>query len=95
MKYVYKITYPNEKIYIGQDRKDLYMTYFGSPCQEYVNKDFSWDEVQNITIRKEIIFSSDKISNAELHKEETKLILKFESNNPKKGYNLKPKWKEG
>ena len=30
MKVIYKITYPNGKIYIGQDRTDT-IDYFGSP----------------------------------------------------------------
>jgi hypothetical protein len=36
MKYVYKITYPNGKIYIGQDTAGYYMTYFGSSDESYI-----------------------------------------------------------
>jgi hypothetical protein len=87
MKYVYKITYPNGKIYIGQDTKDLYMTYFGSSEEKYVNKDFSWDEMQNFSIKKEILWSSETASDDEVTRKESEFILKYESNKPEKGYN--------
>jgi hypothetical protein len=38
--YIFKITYPNGKIYIGQDTKELFSTYFGSGTEEYIQKDF-------------------------------------------------------
>ena len=48
--------------------------------------------LQNITIRKEILFSSEDISEAELSKKETELIVQHCANNPAKGYNLLPKF---
>jgi len=37
---VYKITYPNGKIYIGQDRTNT-ITYFGSPDSRLIAADFT------------------------------------------------------
>ena len=87
MKYIYKITYPNGKIYIGQDAKDLYMTYFGSAVDTYINNDFTWEEAQKFSIQKEILWSSETATKDELDRKESEFILKHESNNPEKGYN--------
>jgi hypothetical protein len=91
MKVIYKITYPNGKIYIGKDSTDKF-TYFGSPCNEYIEKDFSYEEKQDFTIRKQIIWSSESISESDLIKKENEFITKLESNNPLIGYNLMPKY---
>ncbi len=90
-KVIYKITYPNGKIYIGKDLTNT-LTYFGSVNSKYVEKDFSEEEKKDFVIRKEIIFESDDID--EINKIESKLILKYESNNPSIGYNKWPKFKE-
>lgn len=58
MKIVYKITYPNGKIYVGMDL--IYnINYFGSANGRLIAKDFSWDEQQSFSIKKEILWSSD------------------------------------
>ena len=93
MKVIYKITYPNEKIYVGKDSTGDNLRYFGSPEREYLEKDFSWKQQKDITLRKEILFSSEDISESELLKKKTALIVKLGSNNPDKGYNILPKWK--
>lgn len=90
-KVIYKITYPNGKIYIGKDLTNT-LTYLGSVNSEYVEKDFSEEEKKDFVIRKEIIFESDDID--EINKIESKIILKYESNNPSIGYNKWPKFKE-
>jgi hypothetical protein len=92
MKVIYKITYPNEKIYVGKDLTGDVLRYFGSPDREYLEKDFSWDELQKITLQKEILFSSEDISESELQKKENEFIVKLCSNNPDKGYNILPKF---
>jgi len=93
MKVIYKITYPNGKIYVGKDSTGDNLRYFGSPDREYLEKDFPWEQQQDITLRKEILFSSETISDSELSKKEIELIEKYESNDPTKGYNLLPKWR--
>ena len=40
MSVVYKITYPNGKIYVGQDRTHR-ITYFGSPGKDLIANDFT------------------------------------------------------
>jgi hypothetical protein len=92
MKVIYKITYPNGKIYVGKDSTGDNLRYFGSPNREYLEKDFSWEQQQDITLRKEILFSGDGISETELIKKENELIEKYESNNPEKGYNILPQF---
>ena len=40
MKVIYKITYPNGKIYIGKDLTDS-INYFGSANRKLIEKDFT------------------------------------------------------
>jgi hypothetical protein len=87
MQYVYKITYPNGKIYIGQDTKDLFMTYFGSSDESYIKKDFTWEQMQDFSIRKQILWTSETATPKEVSQKETELILKYRSNEQEKGYN--------
>ena len=54
MKVIYKITYPNGRIYIGNDLTDT-IDYFGSPDSSLIAKDFSREERRNFTVRKEIL----------------------------------------
>ncbi len=92
MKVIYKIIYPNGKIYVGKDSTGDILRYFGSPDREYLEKDFVLEEMKDIIIRKEILFSSKDISDSELGKKETEFIIKCGSNNPTKGYNILPKF---
>jgi hypothetical protein len=90
IKVIYKITYPNKKIYIGKDSTGDNLRYFGSPNREYLERDFSWEQQKDITLRKEILFFDNEISESELKKKENEFIIKYESNNPEKGYNIIP-----
>jgi hypothetical protein len=94
MKVIYKITYPNGKIYVGKDETGDILRYYGSPDREYIEKDFVLDQLKEFIIRKDILFSSETISDSELSQKETEYIVKCEANNPAKGYNLLPKWQE-
>ncbi|SEP60817.1 GIY-YIG nuclease family protein [Flavobacterium urocaniciphilum] len=89
-KVIYKITYPNGKIYIGKDLTNS-INYFGSANSKLIELDFSEQERKSFTITKEILFESEDIST--INKKEVELILKFNSNNPKIGYNQWPKFK--
>jgi len=89
MKIVYKITYPNGKIYIGKDLTNS-INYFGSADSKLIEKDFSEDERRDFTIRKQILFESE--SEAEINRMEVELIRKFRSNDPLVGYNRWPKF---
>jgi hypothetical protein len=89
-KIVYKITYPNGKIYIGKDL--VYnINYFGSANGEIIEKDFSWEEQQVFEIKKEILWSSDNATDQEVNSVEVEYIRIFKANNPSIGYNRWPK----
>ncbi len=90
MKIVYKITYPNGKIYIGKDLTDTFR-YFGSPNSKLLESDFSDEQKKDFTIRREILWQSNDATDSEVYKKEVELILKYQSNNPKIGYNRSPK----
>jgi hypothetical protein len=90
LKVIYKITYPNGKIYIGKDLTDS-INYFGSAKSELIAKDFSREQRRDMLIRKEIIFESENAD--EINKLEPKMIIEHQSNNPEIGYNQWPKFK--
>jgi len=92
MKVIYKITYPNGKIYIGQDLTDS-INYFGSADDRLIQKDFTREQRRDFSIRKEIIWESDVASDAEVSQKEKEFITTFRSNDPSVGYNLWPKQK--
>ncbi|QBZ83587.1 hypothetical protein GHNINEIG_01647 [Hydrogenovibrio crunogenus] len=89
-KVIYKITYPNGKIYIGKDLTNT-LTYFGSVDTNLVSKDFSTEQQKDFSIRKEIIFESENTK--EINRKEVELIREYQSNNPEVGYNQRPKFK--
>ncbi len=93
MKWVYKITYPNGKIYVGKDLTGTFR-YFGSPNSEILENDFSENEKEKFTITREILWKSNSANDEEVNKKEVELILKYKSNDPKIGYNKWPKKKK-
>lgn len=93
MQVIYKITYPNGKIYIGQDRTNS-INYFGSANNEVIEKDFTIEQKRDFTIRKEIVWDSENASIEEMNQMEIMFIERFQSNNPIIGYNRRPKLKE-
>jgi hypothetical protein len=86
---VYKITFPNGKIYIGKDigGKGHSLRYFGSWSNSLVENDFTKEELSNFTLKKEIIFESENKNL--VSQKETELILSFNSCKPEIGYNKK------
>lgn len=78
---IYKITYPNGKIYIGQDRTDT-VTYFGSVNSALIAADFTREQRADFTVRKEILWESDTASRSEVTKMEIEFIRKYQSNDP-------------
>lgn len=93
-KVIYKITYPNGKIYIGSDLTDS-INYFGSASNKLIAQDFTREERKIFVIKKEILWESKTATKSELIKKEADYIRKHESNNPKIGYNRWPKYKTG
>lgn len=93
MKVIYKITYPNGKIYIGQDLTDT-IDYVGSPDSRLIAQDFSRPQRWDFTIKKEILIEfPDTMDNRVITRQEIALILQYEANNPAKGYNQRPKFR--
>ena len=92
MYVVYRITYPNGKIYIGQDRTNS-INYFGSASDELIARDFTEEQRQTFTITRDILWQSETASRAELNQKEIELILQYRSNDPQIGYNQFPRFK--
>lgn len=90
MKVIYKITYPNGKIYIGKDLTDS-INYFGSADNNLIAQDFSCEERRDFTIRKQILWESEDATNSEVSKKEVEFIREYQSNDPAIGYNRSPK----
>src|SRR5262245_18346250 len=89
MSTVYKITYPNRKIYVGQDITDS-IAYFGSPDSELVDKDFTREQLRSVPDTKEILWESATATQAEVDKKERELIVSLRANDPAVGYNKWP-----
>ena len=90
---VYKITFPNGKIYIGKDigRNGHTIRYFGSWDFRRVELDFSKEELRDFTVRREILFeSTDKL---EVGRREMELIISEGANDPQRGYNRLPHYR--
>ena len=87
-KVIYKITYPNGKIYIGMDLTNS-INYFGSASSELIAQDFTPEERRTFTITREILFESEDES--AIRQKETELIRKYRSNDPAIGYNRWPR----
>ncbi|VTQ00384.1 GIY-YIG nuclease family protein [Sphingobacterium daejeonense] len=90
-KVIYKITYPNGKIYIGKDLTNT-LNYFGSANSRLIAADFTEEQMMDFTIRKQILWESYTDDIKEVNKVEVELIRKYQSNNPEIGYNLWPKF---
>lgn len=91
LRVVYKITYPNGKIYVGQDVTDD-INYFGSASRELIAADFTRQERRHFTIRREILWESESASPSEVNAQELHFIRLLRSNDPKVGYNRHPKF---
>ena len=89
-KVIYKITYPNGKIYVGKDLTDS-INYFGSANSDLIAKDFTREQRYDFAIRKEILWESATATDSEVNQKEVELILELRSNDPSVGYNQWPK----
>lgn len=92
MKVIYKITYPNGKIYVGKDLTDS-INYFGSANSALIARDFTREQRRDFTIRREILWESESATDSEVNAKEVELILTNRSNDPRIGYNQWPKFK--
>ena len=91
MKVIYKITYPNGKIYVGKDLTDS-INYFGSASDALIALDFTREERRDFTIRREILWESDTATDQEVSAKEVEFILLLRANDPAVGYNRWPRF---
>lgn len=92
MKQVYKITYPNGKIYVGKDLTGS-INYFGSANNDLIEQDFKRGKRKKFIIKKQILWESTTAKNTEVSKKEIEFIKLLKSNDPEIGYNRWPKHK--
>ena len=57
MKIIYKIIYPNGKIYIGKDLTNT-INYFGSANSKLIEKDFTKEQRRNFTVTREVLWET-------------------------------------
>ncbi|THI82967.1 MAG: GIY-YIG nuclease family protein [Nitrospira sp. CG24A] len=93
MKIIYKVTYPNEKIYVGKDLTDS-INYFGSASDTLIAKDFLRENRRDFTVKREILWESESATDAEVNAKEVEFIITLRSNDPEIGYNQRPKVKQ-
>ena len=85
----YKITYPNGKVYVGQDRTNS-INYFGSASSALIARDFPPEARRTFTVAREILWESQTVSPAEVSRKELEFIRLLCSNDPSIGYNRWP-----
>ena len=73
VKVIYKIVYPNGKIYVGKDLTGT-ANYFGSANSRLIEADFNAEQLRDFTIRKEILWESDSATNREVSQKEVEFI---------------------
>lgn len=87
---IYKITWPNGKIYVGSDLTDS-ISYFGTPNKALIEADFpTRASRRKMVVTREILWESPDIDPAELRRMEREYIIRLRANDPAIGYNLRP-----
>lgn len=89
VKVIYRVTYPNGKIYIGKDLTDD-INYFGSADSGLIAADFTREQRRDFMVRREIIWESETATDSEAALREAQLIREHRSNDPAVGYNRWP-----
>ncbi len=93
MQVIYKVTWPNGKIYVGSDTTDS-ITYFGSPDKRLIGADFPTREHRrDMIVRREILWESESCTRTELLTREREYIIRLRSNDASIGYNKIPRIK--
>lgn len=85
---VYKIMYPNGKIYVGSDKTDS-ISYFGSPNDDLIAADFTDEQRRDFTVRRQILWCGNDAK--EMRRKEVEYIIALRANDPVIGYNRSPK----
>jgi hypothetical protein len=92
LQIIYKITYPNGKIYVGQDRTNS-INYFGSASSRLIAEDFTPEQRRSFTVTREILWESETATDPEVYAKEVEFILTLQSNDPAIGYNRWPRFR--
>jgi hypothetical protein len=92
VKWIYKITYPNGKIYVGMDLTGSFR-YFGSVESKRLEADCTPEQRRDSTIRREILWESEDATDATVRQKGIEFIRELRSNDPAIGYNRWPKLK--
>jgi hypothetical protein len=92
MKIIYKVTYPNGKIYIGKDVTDS-INYFGSADSALIARDFTREQRRQFSVQREVLWESETASDTEVNAKEVEFIRVHRSNDPALGYNKWPKFR--
>ncbi|AVP58140.1 GIY-YIG nuclease family protein [Pulveribacter suum] len=90
MPVICRITYPNGKIYVGQDRTDD-INYFGSASSALIAKDFDKQARRSFTVRRDILWEAESAAQQEVNARELAFILQQRANDPEVGYNQWPR----
>ena len=93
MKVIYKVTYPNGKIYVGQDVTDS-INYFGSASSALIARDFTREQRRSFTITRDILWESETATRAEVNQKEIEFIVSLKANDPSIGYNQGPRFRD-
>ena len=93
MNIIYKITYPNGKIYVGQDRTNS-INYFGSASHTLVGADFTPEQRRSFSVTREVLWESETATVQEVTARELQFIRELRSNDPAIGYNQWPKFEK-
>ena len=81
MKIIYKITYPNGKIYIGKDLTDS-INYFGSAQRDVIAADFTREQRRDFAVQNEVLWESEKATDEEVSQKELAYRKALRSNDP-------------
>ena len=90
-KQIYKITYPNGKIYVGMDLIGTLINVGSPSARERIAADLDAHRL-DLTLRKEILWESETATDGEVRAMEERLIRETGANDPAIGYNIWPRW---
>jgi hypothetical protein len=88
---VYKLTFPNGKIFVEHDLLDQ-ITYMGSIANDLFRRDFPDEQIDDFSVRKEILWRSDTADHDDVERIEIEWIRRLRANDPEIGYNRWPEF---
>src|SRR5690625_1128988 len=91
---IYKITYPNGKIYVGMDLTGTSL-YFGSPRKAHIAEDLGRAVCRDLAIRKQTLWESATAREAAVREMARHCTVRMRANDPKVGYNTSPRFFTG